>query len=224
MSTILLVEDDPILGRGLAINLEAEGYKVNWVSGLLAAFEANQKSKLDLIIIDLGLPDGSGLDLIKDIRDKGSRIPVIILTAKTDEDTVVEGLQCGANDYVRKPFGNKELLARIKTVLREPQRREHQARYSDLLVLIDKRRIMYGEDELELDPREFDILNYFIQHAESVITREALIAAINRDGEIFDRTIDSHVSHVRRRLRESGVKTVQISSVYGVGYRMEKKC
>ncbi len=222
MIEILLVEDDPVLGRGLSINLEAEGYRVHWATDLASAAIANKRKSLELVLLDLGLPDGSGFQFLKAIRESGSRIPVIILTAKTDEDSVVEGLQLGANDYVRKPFGDRELLARIKTALKEPQVRSHQIRYGDLLVLVDRRQVMYGDREIDLSPREFDILSYFVQHADTVITREALLETIDKDNELFDRTIDSTISHVRSRLKKSGLKSIEINSIYGVGYRLEK--
>lgn len=223
MIQILLVEDDPVLGRGLVVNLELEKYQVQWVKDLKSAYETNEKSKLDLVILDLGLPDGSGFQFLQKIRDEDSRLPVIILTAQTDEDSVVHGLQSGANDYVKKPFGNRELLARIKTVLREPLSRDKQIRFEDILLLIDSRKVMAGEKEIELNRREFDILHHFLVHADKVVTRENLLSTLDKDGEIFDRTIDSHVSHLRSKLKQAGVSTVQISSVYGVGYRLEKK-
>jgi DNA-binding response OmpR family regulator len=214
MSEILLVEDDPVLGRGLVVNLEAEGYQVHWCQDL--------KTAASLIILDLNLPDGNGLSLLKSARAEGVKTPVIILTAQTDEDSVVEGLQSGANDYVRKPFGNKELLARVKTVMRDPAPSTPQIRYGDLVVLPEKRKVLYGEKDVDLNRREFDILSYFIAHAEAVVTREALLQMLDKDREIYDRTIDSHVSHVRSRLKQSGGVSVHISSVYGVGYRLEK--
>jgi DNA-binding response OmpR family regulator len=147
----------------------------------------------------------------------------MILTAQTEIESVVEGLQSGANDYIRKPFDDRELLARIKTALREPQTRSPQIRYGDLLVLLDKRQVKYQGVEIDLSPREFEILAYFAQHAESAVTREALLAAVDKDGSLFDRTIDSNISHVRARLKQAGVKNLQIASIYGVGYRLEKK-
>jgi len=226
MSTILLVEDDPVLGRGLVVNLEAEGYQVHWSKDLASANDARKKIQASLIILDLNLPDGNGLSLLKAARAEGVTIPVVILTAQTDEDSVVEGLQSGANDYVRKPFGNKELLARVKIVMRDPKPTNPQIRYGDLAVLPEKRKVIYyvdgAEKDIDLNRREFDILAYFIAHAEAVVTREALLEMLDRDREIYDRTIDSHVSHVRSRLKQGGVTSVQISSVYGVGYRLEK--
>ena len=222
MNEILLVEDDPVLGRGLVLNLEAEGYKVHWFKDLKTVNEARSQLNTSLLILDLNLPDGNGLDLLKKMRGESNKTPVIILTAQTDEDSVVEGLQSGANDYVRKPFGNKELLARVKTVLRDPIPGTPQIRYGDLVVLSEKRKVVYGDKEVDLNRREFDILSYFIDHAESVVTRDALLQMLDKDREIYDRTIDSHVSHVRSRLKQAGITSVQISSVYGVGYRLEK--
>jgi two-component system OmpR family response regulator len=225
MNGILIIEDDPVLGRGLSVTLELEGYRVAWVRDLKSAGEARASSKtpFDLVLLDLGLPDGSGFQFLKKLRATDTRTPVVILTAKTDEDSVVEGLQAGANDYVRKPFGNKELLARLKTALREPQRAGAQVRFGDLVVLPEQRKAMFGDKEIELHRREFDLLHYFVKHADAVVTREALLESLDKDGEIFDRTIDSHVSHVRARLRQAGVDSILISSVYGVGYRLEKR-
>jgi DNA-binding response OmpR family regulator len=223
MIELLLVEDDPVLGRALQISLEVESYHVTWVRDLKSANLAAEKTKLNLVILDLGLPDGSGITLLKKLRESGSAIPVIILTAKTDEDSVVEGLQTGANDYIRKPFSKKELSARIKTALRELQTRDRQVRFGELILYPDQRRILYNEKEVELKRREYDILCYFIQHAEAVVSREELIGSFDSDSEIYDRTVDSHVSHVRARLKKAGVEGVQISSIYGLGYRLEKK-
>ena len=223
MSNLLVVEDDPILGRSLMVYLELEGYKITWARDIRTALDHEKKLPFDLILLDVNLPDGSGLEFCTSVRAKGSRIPIIILTAKTDEDSVVAGFNAGANDYVKKPFGNRELLARIKAALREPVTRDAQLRFGDLLVLLDKRQAFVQEKEIDFNRREFDILSILVQHSESVVTRETLLTSLDRDGEIFDRTIDSHISHIRSKLKKSGVETIQISSVYGLGYRLEKK-
>ncbi|MBX7232217.1 MAG: response regulator transcription factor [Bdellovibrionales bacterium] len=220
--TILLIEDDPAIARGLQVNLESEGYRVLWANSLKSAFEINHKEKLSLAILDLGLIDGSGFDFLRTVREQGSRLPIIILTAKTDEDSVVEGLQRGANDYMKKPFGNKELLARIKATLREPHLRENQIRWGDLLILVDQRVVRFKDTTVDIQRREFDILLALVEKPDVIINREYLIQQIGKDGEIFDRTIDSHISHLRSRLKKSGVNGIKISSVYGLGYRLEK--
>ncbi len=219
---ILLVEDDPALARGLQLTLEAEGYSIIWADSLRSAFDKNQKEKLGLVILDLGLSDGSGFEFLSKARGGGSRLPIIILTAQSDEDSLVEGLQRGANDYMKKPFSNRELLARIKAVLREPQIRENQTRFGDLLLLLDQRLVKFKEANIEMNRREFDVLLLLVQRADTIVTREALMEHIDKDGEIFDRTIDSHVSHLRSRFKSSGITGIKISSVYGLGYRLEK--
>jgi DNA-binding response OmpR family regulator len=227
MSNILLVEDDPVLGRGLSVQLELEGYKVQWARSLKAAFETYRASHFDLVVLDLGLPDGDGLSFVKELRettntDKDHRTPIVILTARSDEDSVVKGLNAGANDYVRKPFGNRELLARIRTVLTTLPSGEKMLKYGELQIHPDRRKATYEEREIDLNRREFDLLCFFVKRAEMVVTRDTLLQLFGKDEELMDRTVDSHVSHLRARLRKAGAATIQISSVYGVGYRLER--
>jgi len=225
MVQLLLVEDDPILGRSLHVTLETEGYAVDWVQSLSDARTNVREKKPHLFVLDVNLPDGSGYDLLSEIRKERTDVPVILLTAKTDEDSVVRGLNLGANDYVRKPFGQKELLARISSALRVPMNaaKPGSLRYESLSIDLEKRVVRHRDRILELNRREFDILVHLVKHAEAVVTRESLLNALDKDGEIFDRTIDSHISHLRARFRKGDVKDVQINSIYGVGYRLEKK-
>lgn len=221
MAKILLVEDDPILGKGLHVNLSLEGYQADWAQDLKSARYSNSMGKYDLILLDVNLPDGSGFTLLEEIRKAKSRVPIIVLTAKSDEDSVVEGLSLGANDYIRKPFSQKELLARIKTALREPILRENQHRLGTILILQEQRKVLIEEKEIDFNRREFDIFSYLVQHPKAVISRESLIQALNQSEDINDRTIDSHLSHIRSKLKKSEVSTVSIKSVYGVGYTLE---
>ena len=219
---ILLVEDDPGIGRGLSISLEAEGFQVTWAKDLYSASEKFSEDHR-LVILDLNLPDGNGLSFLRKMRKEHSSVPVIILTAQSDEDSVVEGLISGANDYVKKPFNHRELLARIRVGLRETQKLDPELKYGSLQVYLDVRKITSHDREIELNRREFDLLHYMITRAEAVMTREALLQRFDKDGEVFDRTIDSHVSHIRSRLKKANVDDVQITSIYGVGYRLELK-
>ena len=221
MIDILLVEDDPALGRGLAINLEHEGFRVHLANQLQSALSITQTKKFGLVLLDLGLPDGSGLQFLKETRQSGSSVPIIILTAKTDVDSVVQGLQLGANDYVRKPFDDRELFARIRTLIRAPQS-SPVIQYGDLSVHPEKRKVYFEDKEVTLSPREFDILSHFVRHAELVVTRANLLDAVDKDVDLFERTIDSNISHIRTRLRKAGVHSIQISPIYGIGYRLEK--
>lgn len=222
MIRILLIEDDPALGTGIKMNLEYEGYQVAWARDLKTAFKENGAQTFDLAILDLGLPDGNGISFCTSVREAGSRMPIIILTAQSDEESAVKGLMAGANDYIRKPFGNRELIARIITVLREPKVREDQARFDNLVVLRSQRKVMFGAQEIDLSRREFDLLSVLVENGDAVVTRERLMETLDKDGEILDRTMDSHLSHIRAKLRKAGVASVQILSVYGIGYRLEK--
>jgi DNA-binding response OmpR family regulator len=224
ISKIHLIEDDPVLGRSLSISLETENFHVEWSQTLSDAREKIQARVPDLILLDVNLPDGSGFDFLRDLRLSNPSTPVIVLTARTDEDSVVEGLASGANDYVRKPFGTRELLARVSTALKAPVVSPlNVLKYGDLRVDLERRVVTFGERTVEMNRREFDILTYLVRHAEAVVTRDALLEAVNKGGEIYDRTIDSHISHLRARLRKAEVGGIQISSIYGVGYRLEKK-
>ena len=219
---VLIVEDDPIISKSLLLNLAAHGYEVRHSPDLKQSFELNQKEKLDLILLDLNLPDGHGFQLLKAIRQKGSRIPIIILTAQTHEDTVVEGLQLGASDYIRKPFGSRELLARIKAALHQPQIFDQKLRFNGLQLLLDKRKVLLGSKEIEVSKKEFEILKCLIEKAESVVSRESLLQKGIFDLEVVDRTIDSHISHIRQIFKKFSFNEIKITSIYGIGYRLEK--
>jgi two-component system OmpR family response regulator len=224
MAHILLVEDDPGLGKGLKVALELSAYEVTWVESVHEAERALAKVTFDLVLLDLNLPDGSGLRIAKLCQKDQPQLPVIILTASSDEDSVVAGLEAGAGDYVRKPFGNKELLARVKVALRgRGEAQDKVLQYGGVKLVPEKRRVLINDQPVELNRREYDILAHFVAQPESVVTRESLLRVLKKEGEIFDRTIDSHISHLRTRLKQGGAADVQIISIYGVGYRLEKK-
>ncbi|MBX3017746.1 MAG: response regulator transcription factor [Bdellovibrionaceae bacterium] len=222
MIEILLVEDDPGIGRGLSIHLQTEGYQVYWAKNLEEAKTLLPVNRIELVLLDLGLPDGSGLDFLTRIRGEAFKKPVIILTAQTEEDKVVEGFERGATDYVKKPFGTRELVARIKAALREPLLREESFRYGELVMKTKSRAVEYKGQAFDLNRKEYEILLYLVQRAEQAVTRADLVQAIDKDAEIFDRTVDSHVSHIRTKLRKAGIEDIQIAPIYGIGYRLEK--
>lgn len=221
MARILLVEDDPLLGKGLFVSLSLENHQVFWEKTIRDAKQRNENNEFDLMILDVNLPDGSGLDFCGSVRESGSRVPILFLTARTDEDSVVEGLQLGANDYIRKPFSNRELFARIKTALREPVLREEQYRLGPILVLLGQRRVQINGEELSLNRREFDIFVYLVKNPKAVLSRDSIIAGLDQGDEINDRTIDSHLSHIRAKLKKHNMNAVQIKSIYGVGYTLD---
>jgi DNA-binding response OmpR family regulator len=221
MAKILLLEDDPILGKGLQVHLTTAGYDVVWETQLGKARSSESQGDFDLLLLDVNLPDGSGFDLAKDVRASGSRLPILMLTARSDEDSVVAGFESGANDYIRKPFSNRELLARIQSHLKEPFARDEQIRCGPVLVLIDQRKVMIDGQDMEFNRREFDIFVHLARAPGTVLSREQLITRIDSADNILDRTIDSHFSHIRSKLKKKNVQNVAIRSVYGVGYTLE---
>lgn len=218
---ILLVEDDPMLGEGLSISLKLENYDVTWKKSVAEGLEAFLTNKFELIILDIGLPDGEGTDLCKKIRNTNRDIGIIFLTAKTDEDTVVRGLELGANDFVKKPFSHRELMARVKAILRAKFPGGKELKVGELTLFPEKRSVSYKTESITVNRRQFDILSYFMTHKDQIITRDQLLSHLNSDGDVFDRTIDSHVSQLRKILKSHNVNEIQITSVYGIGYRLE---
>ncbi len=219
---LLIVEDDPIIARGLQVFLESAHFKVTQASTLARAHELFASEKFNLALLDLGLTDGSGLTFLSHVRGSGSHLPIIILTAKTDEDSVVEGLQKGANDYMKKPFSNRELQARIQSVLRVPTPPENQITFGEMQISKEQRTVKIKDRSVELNRREFDLLCLLAQKPDAILTRERILTVLDKEGEIFDRTVDSHISHLRSKLRQAGAGEIKITSVYGVGYRLEK--
>jgi DNA-binding response OmpR family regulator len=221
MKQIVLVEDDPILGRALVLTLETAGYQVQWYESLGGFSNRSDFSNFDLFILDVGLPDGNGITFLRDLRSHAFKVPAILLTARDHVDSVVDGLGAGANDYIKKPFDNKELLARIRAVLREPTFTERKLKVGGVLINIEKRKVTWSDQEVNLNRRQFDILVYLAERQGIVVSRDSLISAIKSDGEMFDRTVDAHISHLRSVLKKNEIDQITISSVYGVGYRLE---
>jgi len=223
MSRILLVEDDPALGKSLKFALEKESYEVQWVDTIADAEAKANERAFDLVALDLNLPDGNGLTFAKWMAKSFPQIPVLMITASNDEESVVAGFEAGAVDYVKKPFNNRELFARLKVVLRGRNNQHKALHYGEITIQPEQRIAKVGDTPVELNRRQFQILSYFIAHAESVVTRDNLISSLDKSEEMIDRTIDSHISHLRTKLRKAGAASVQISPIYGLGYRLEKK-
>ena len=219
MSYILLVEDDPILGNSIRLNLQLEHYNVKWATNVRNALEHYTAAIPQLLILDIGLPDGNGIDLCKEIRKFNANIPIIILTAQVDENTAVTCLNCGADDFIRKPFGNRELLARIK---RLTQSNTNEILIGELKILKQQRKVFINTNEVTLNRRQYDILFHLAGQLDNIINREYLIQVLGCEKDINDRTIDSHICQLRGKLNRAGLKTLKISSVYGEGYRLEK--
>jgi two-component system OmpR family response regulator len=229
MAKILLLEDDPVLGKALSLQLELSGHQILWQKSL-SQFKLDQiYSEIDLWILDLNLSDGSGLNFCQEIRNwealhKKIRKPIIILTAKTDENSVVIGFKMGASDYVKKPFSQLELNARIQSLLQEPIRHQEILKYGPILIQLDQQKILIEDKEVKLNRREFNIFVFLTKNVEKIISRETILNALACDEDITDRTIDSHLSHIRSKLKKLEIHQVLLTSIYGQGYKLEIPC
>lgn len=221
MKKILLIEDDPTLALTLKLSLCQKGYELFVCETLEQA--STQLSSVDyhLVLLDVNLPDGNGISFCKSLREKNKSLPIILVTAEIDEDSVVQGISSGADDYIRKPFGINELAVRMNRLLDREQK--SNLVYGPLKIDLNKRLAFVNSQPLNLGKKEFQILQLLVQRQGDITTREQIIQFMGDNNEIFDRTIDSHLSHLRRKLRDSDLTQIQIVPVYGIGYRLEIK-
>ena len=219
MLNILLVEDDPIIGRSLDISLSLEGMKLTQVLDLSGARQILKTGNFDLILLDVHLPDGKGFQFCKELRDLKIDTPIIAITASLDDDTAITTLGFGANDYVRKPFSNKELIYRIRLRAKEPHD-DSTLTIADLKIDLGKRRVSHGNETIDLTRKEFDLLVLLSKRVDHVFLRDDILQALDTELDINDRTIDSHISHLRSKLKKHGYHRIKIISVYGLGYKL----
>ncbi len=223
---ILVIEDDPSILRGLQLNLGMEGYLVRSAADGETGLALAKTEKPDLAIVDVMLPRLGGLEVVREIRKTDPDLPVLILSAKGQEADKVAGLQLGADDYIVKPFGLKELLARIDAVLRRrrsrgetgPNRSVRKA--GDVEVDLDARRATAAGNALELTSREFDLLAWFVTHPERVYSREQLMEAV-WGSRYFGtaRTVDNFIARLRAHVGDDAENPRHFETVRGIGYR-----
>jgi len=224
MPKLLLVEDEKSIAEGLAITLEAEGFQVAWVKDGLDAIPAWERVRPDLVVLDLMLPGMSGTEVCRAIRGR-SDVPIIMLTARDAEVDRVVGLELGADDYITKPFSTRELVARIKAVLRRAPLVDSPVDESPVEasgVRVDRLRHEVRVDGtlVELPPKEFDLLAYLIENAGRVLTRGQLIDEIWGSDYVGDtKTLDVHIRRLRSRIEADPSEPTRIQTVRGVGYR-----
>jgi DNA-binding response OmpR family regulator len=227
---VLVVEDDELLGSSLCRALATQGYDPVQALTLATARASFAEKQPDLIVLDLSLPDGDGLEWCASLHDSGELVPVIMLTARAEEIDVVVGLGSGAVDYVTKPFRLAELMARISAHLRTVSSRAGSI-YPATEVLdmagvsvdVGARRVVVDENEVELRPREFDLLVRLMREAGNVVRREELIADVWDENWFGStKTLDVHIAHLRRKFGEATGTVSRITSIRGVGYRFER--
>ena len=217
---VLLVEDDPIIARTLSMSLRYEGFALTVASTAAEAGRVLGDKRFDLVMFDVGLPDGNGIDLCRALRQRDASIPILMLSARTDEPTAVAGLEGGADDYIRKPYGLQELTARMRRLLTRQQAERDVAAFGGISMDVQRRAVSVGGAPVTLGKKEFDILLLLVRAAGDAVTREQILDKFDDGSAIYDRTIDSHLSHLRKKLKDAGA-TVRIAAIYGVGYRLE---
>jgi DNA-binding response OmpR family regulator len=233
-ASLLVVEDDQLIASSLTRALRANGYDVDVAGTVRDALAASAAKQPDLVLLDLGLPDGDGEVVCEQFARDHPQIPVIVLTARSDEIDVVLGLQMGAVDYITKPFRLAELLARIASHLRfaEVQRdggsiadRDERGTIvlDDLVVDRAGRRVHLGGEELSLRPKEFDVLERLARDAGLVVTREQLIDDVwDENWWGSTKTLDVHINALRRKLGEEPGGPSRITTIRGIGYRLDR--
>jgi DNA-binding response OmpR family regulator len=222
-STILVIEDEADMARVLEVNLSTLGHRVLLAGDGAAAAARLQAGRPDLVLLDLRLPDASGLDLLRDLKADlaTAAVPVIVVSALGDEQTVVQALDLGADDFVAKPFRTRELLARVATALRRrptPTEPEPALCFGPIAMDRASRGVVVAGEAIEFTRSEFDLLAYFVANSGRVLTRKLLCdQALGSGGAVLERTIDAHIRTIRRKLGEAGRNLV---TVWGVGYRL----
>jgi two-component system response regulator RegX3 len=227
MPKILLVEDERSIVEGLKITLEAEGFQVAWAKDGIEAVAAWERIQPDLIVLDLMLPGMSGTEVCRTVRAR-SDVPILMLTARDAEVDRVVGLEIGADDYMTKPFSSRELVARIRAILRRspvggvPMAGGAELPVEASGVRVDRARheVLVDGTSVELPPKEFDLLATLVEHAGRVLTRNQLIDAVWGSDYVGDtKTLDVHIRRLRGRVEDDPQQPVRIQTVRGVGYR-----
>jgi two-component system phosphate regulon response regulator PhoB len=227
-SRVLIIEDEPDIRKTIDYNLSKESYEVIQAASIEEGEKAIASNKIDVIILDLMLPDGSGLTLCRDIKSEPStkNIPVIILTAKTEEVDRVVGFELGADDYVTKPFSVRELILRVKAILKrgvstEIKTDNVQDSFGDLTLNYDAHQAYINNEEISLTALEFKLLKHLINRKGRVQTRDQLLEDVwGYSSNVTTRTVDTHIKRLREKL---GIVGEHIQTIRGVGYRFSRK-
>jgi DNA-binding response OmpR family regulator len=223
MHKILIVEDEPSMILGLRDNLEYEGYEVIEATDGEAGVQRALRDKPNLILLDVMLPKKSGLDVCRELRGMGIESPIIMLTARGQEIDKVLGLEIGADDYVTKPFGINELLARVRAQLRRAAKLVSDIEsYSFGDIKLDFKKYMASKNDVpfELSPREFEVMKYFIRHRGETISRDELLDKIwGYENYPITRTVDNHIARLRHKIEDIPNEPQYILTIHRVGYK-----
>lgn len=230
MKKILIIEDEPNIRELILYNLKTNGYDgIDAEDGIMGITLVHRETP-DLILLDIMLPGKSGYDICRELREEGNNTPIIMITAKSDEVDKVTGLDCGADDYISKPFGIRELMARIKAVLRRYEltssaavsgKEETVISVGNLIINVERHEVKVNERPVELTLKEFELLQYLAENRGHVFSRDQLLNnvwGINYLGE--SRTVDVHIRHLRQKLFDADGGNSCIETIRGKGYKI----
>jgi two-component system alkaline phosphatase synthesis response regulator PhoP len=227
---VLVVEDNADLAYGLRNNLEIEGYKVDVAGDGTRGLALARTAGPDLIILDLMLPGMDGFRVLRALRDEGRRLPILVLTARGEESDKVRGLRLGADDYVTKPFGVLELLARVEALFRRagatavaPATLAERERFGDVEVVPASRTVLRQSKAVTLTPKEYDLLIALLRRQGAVASRTELLTEVwGYSASVLSRTVDTHVAELRSKLEQDAAQPKHILTVRKAGYRLER--
>lgn len=221
---LLVVDDDPDIQRVLKANLELYGYDAIAAPDWTKAKEVLNRQPPDLVILDIGLPDGNGVDICRELKAGYPKMPVILLTAKDRVSDKVVGLESGAEDYIVKPFETLELMARIKVCLRRYGTSGERAAFGDLAIDFKKRCVQVCGKGVELTPKEYELLCLFVNNQGEPLSREYIRKTIWKDSQIYSwsRVIDVHIQHLRQKIEKDPLLPEFFLTVPGVGYKFRQ--
>lgn len=226
MTTILIIEDDPAVSKGLEVSLNQENYETLTANDGEEGYQTALKIKPGLILLDLMLPNKNGFDICKDLRLNGHNFPIIMLSAKAEESDKVIGFELGADDYVTKPFSIKELIARIKAVLR---RRNDVAEEFDKFVFgnvtlnFEKLEAKKGSKKIDLSLKEYEILKYFIKQEDKIVSRNDLLDQVwGYENFPTTRTVDNYILMIRKKIETNPAKPKHLLTFHSAGYKFVK--
>jgi len=218
---ILFLEDDPVIGAEIIGDLKEQGFATAWAKSLAEAKRLVREEHFDLVLLDVNLPDGNSLDLCRTLRESEPSLPILFLSARADEQSALSGLTAGADDYLRKPFSRRELLLKIR---RATGTRKGRISFEGLVLDLDKAEARGPRgNPIEFSSTEFKLLVALASRPGEAISRDELLEKIDDDGEGLSDAITTHTSRIRRKLKDAGIVGIALTSVYGLGYRLERK-
>lgn len=222
---ILVVDDDQDILRVVKANLELHNFHVLTADSCASAKKIFHQKRPDLIILDIMLPDGDGVQICRDIRKSHPNLPVIMLTAKDKLSDKIIGLESGADDYIVKPFETLELIARIRACLRRTRPKEEEIRIGNLIIDLKRRLVKKSGESVELTPKQFDLLRYLVENRDRVVSRQELRERLWKENKLYSwsRVIDVHIMHLREKIEDNPSEPYYIVTIPGAGYKFKEE-